>query len=268
MAELAEKYFKKLEEDEAKSNIEKRIQGQVLWVAQLLANGAKDAHRYTNKPNQKNADIHYDGIQLPDDVAAKVREIWALEWEVDNEERKAQAREAMDKLTEELKGLPTDKLRNMVTRESLLRAAKSFKNGTAIGADQISFQEIANLPKEGLDEMVDLIRDIIRIGEWPDQAMTNVVALLGKKCGGTRCICICTTLYRVTMTILKSEIRKWDIENGSANDSALRGKKPKVETAKRAALVEMKAKLDYKIVLALWDVQKLFDNLDIPTLIL
>ena len=51
MAELAEKYFKKLEEDETKSNIEKRTQSQVLWVAQLLANGAKDAHRYINKPN-------------------------------------------------------------------------------------------------------------------------------------------------------------------------------------------------------------------------
>ena len=184
MAELAEKYFKKLEEDEAKSNIEKRTQSQVLWVAQLLANGAKDAHRYTNKPNQKNADIHYDGIQLPDDIAARVREIWALEWEVDNEERKAQAREAMEDLTEELAGMPTAYLRNMVTRSSLLKAAKSFKNGTAIGADQISFQEIANLPKEGLDEMVRLIRDIIQQGEWPDQAMTNVVALLGKKCGG------------------------------------------------------------------------------------
>ena len=67
----------------------------------------------------------------------------------------------------------------------------------------------------------------------------------GTRYEGFGVLSVDATLYRVTMAILKSEVREWDIKNGSANDSALRGKKPKVETAKRAALVEMKATLDY-----------------------
>ena len=54
---------------------------------------------------------------------------------------------------------------------------------------------------------------------------------------------------------------------GSPTDSALKGRKPKVETAKRHALIEVKAQLGYKVILALWDIQKFFDSLDIELLI-
>ena len=59
------------------------------------------------------------------------------------------------------------------------------------------------------------------------------------------------------MALCKKEVREWDLKNGSARDSALKGRKPKLETAKRHTLIEVKGQLEYKIILALWDIQVL-----------
>ena len=56
-------------------------------------------------------------------------------------------------------------------------------------------------------------------------------------------------------------------KKGSATNSALRGKKPQVEIAKRVALIAFKSKLWYYIVMGLWDVAKFFDSLNIPMLL-
>ena len=90
---------------------------------------------------------------------------------------------------------------------------------------------------------------------------------LGKKDGGTRCIAICSTFYRLFLAILGEEIREWDTQVAGAGDTALKGKSSLVETALRHLKVEAYNELNYSIAIVLWDVRKYFDSLDVPTLI-
>ena len=94
----------------------------------------------------------------------------------------------------------------------------------------------------------------------------NLISLLGKKGGDTRCIAVATTLYRLVMALLKPEIRAWDLRVGTENDSALSGRQPLLETIKRAADMEAASRRGDTVIAILWDAAKFFDSLDIPTL--
>ena len=59
---------------------------------------------------------------------------------------------------------------------------------------------------------------------------------------------------RLLMALLKWSMREWDSEHGSVNDSALAGKKPEVETAKRSLQSEVKHTLGFTSIVVLWDV--------------
>ena len=102
---------------------------------------------------------------------------------------------------------------------------------------------------------------------WPTQTFLNNIVLLGKKAGGARCVSVCASLYRLLMAIIKTEVRKWDAEIASETDSAVAGKMPQTETAKRALFTEVKAKNGDTVFVVLWDVKKYFDSVQIPALI-
>ena len=69
------------------------------------------------------------------------------------------------------------------------------------------------------------------------------------------------------MALIIEEVREWDLKTGTANDSAIKGRRPKIETAKRAAIVKYKSIFGYTVILVLWDIMKFFDSLDLPALI-
>ena len=102
---------------------------------------------------------------------------------------------------------------------------------------------------------------------WPTQVHVNLISLLGKKDGNTRCIAIATTLYRLVMAMCKPLVRNWDKEVGHNNDSALAGRKPLLETVKRAAHMEAGYVRKRCVIAVLWDAEKFFDSLDISTLV-
>ena len=49
--ERALQFFKRNEECKAKTNLESKKENLVAWLAKLMANGAREGHRYTNAPN-------------------------------------------------------------------------------------------------------------------------------------------------------------------------------------------------------------------------
>ena len=51
--------------------------------------------------------------------------------------------------------------------------------------------------------------------------MANLIALLGKKDGGTRCIAVCTTFYRLFLAMLGEEVREWAAKVAMDGDTAL-----------------------------------------------
>ena len=94
-----------------------------------------------------------------------------------------------------------------------------------------------------------------------------LVSLLDKKLGGSRCIAICTTFYRLLMAVMKQEVREWDVGVGMAGDSALPGRSPLDETAWRHLLMEQACLRGKFVGQMLWDIAKFFDSLGIPQLI-
>ncbi len=94
-----------------------------------------------------------------------------------------------------------------------------------------------------------------------------LVSLLGKKLGGSRCIAICTTFYRLLMAVMKQEVRELDVGVGMAGDSALPGRSPLDETAWRHLLMEQACLRGKFVGQMLWDIAKFFDSLPVPLLI-
>ena len=92
---------------------------------------------------------------------------------------------------------------------------------------------------------------------------SNRISLLGKKNGGSRCVAVCATIYRLLLALLRPILREWDKAVGNETDSALAGKSPLLETGKRAMILERASILGKTTVLVLWDVEKFFDSLQL-----
>ena len=69
----------------------------------------------------------------------------------------------------------------------------------------------------------------------------DIGSLLGKKLGGTRCIALCATYYRLLFALLKAAVREWDVAVGLEGDSALPGKSVLLESALLQVEVEQHA---------------------------
>ena len=128
-----------------------------------------------------------------------------------------------------------------------------FSEDTSTGIDMVTFNAMKALPPSAKESLLRVFIRSLRYSALPTQALANLIALLGKKDGGTRCIAICATYYRLFLTMLGEEVREWDTKVAMEGDTALQGKSPLVETALRHLKVEAYAELGYSIAIILWD---------------
>ena len=156
---------------------------------------------------------------------------------------------------------------NKLKASNIRRVARTFKNKTAIGFDQITFQEIAAAPQTALEELEGIMQDSISRLALPHQALANTMAALGNKCGGTRCIAVAATYYRLLMAIIRPIVREWDRNIGSEYDSSLVGRSPIYATAQRAMIMEQASLRGLCTILILWDLRQFFDSIDLSRLI-
>ena len=63
------------------------------------------------------------------------------------------------------------------------------------------------MPDHVLLSLGELLSDIQYSGTPPLQMMTNIMATLAKKCGGSRTVAIAATLYRLLMELDNEEVR-------------------------------------------------------------
>ena len=96
--------------------------------------------------------------------------------------------------------------------------------------------------------------------------MITLMALLGKKDGGSRCIALIASVHRLLLVMMAEEIKGWDSDISSPYDTAVRGKSALVETAYRHTKAGALTQLGHSVAIVLWDVRKYFDSLDVPTL--
>ena len=137
----------------------------------------------------------------------------------------------------------------------------------ALGWGRLTIKSVKHAPKVVKLALVDVLKGVVRDLALPVQSYMQLMAILGKKDGGTRCIALCDSLYRILMAILGDEVREWADLVSMENDTAMKGKSPMVETAYRQLKVEMYTTLGYHVAVILWDIRKYFDSLDVPTLV-
>ena len=69
---------------------------------------------------------------------------------------------------------------------TIISSLKMFLGTTSIGADDLNFRIMAELPDVALDQFGGLVRQAVRTLTLPAQPLLNTGCLLGKKLGGAR----------------------------------------------------------------------------------
>eukprot|EP00973_Karenia_brevis_P091927 12409883-Karenia_brevis.AAC.1 len=95
----------------------------------------------------------------------------------------------------------------------------------------------------------------------------NLLALLGKKSGGSRTVAIMASFYRLLMRVLQHEIVVWDEKKAGFWDTALRGSSALRAQLARALEVELANEEGLWVLHLLWDMRKFFDSVRVSVLV-
>ena len=201
-------------------------------VKKALEGGAGPAHSWTNKPNAISPEVKVKGKWIPQEIVDGEAEGWGATWKRGDDESFDRAIMALKAATAHAQGErdEIERTKAMLTVKHVRAVAKGFGDGTSIGSDNTRFSEIAMLPDEGISELIAIMKKIVDEVALPGQSLVHVMALLGKKTGGSRTIAICPTIYRLLMASIKQPVRDWDKAHGHSGDTALKGKIPALET--------------------------------------
>ena len=96
--------------------------------------------------------------------------------------------------------------------------------------------------------------------------LTNVMATLPKKDGGTRTVAIASSLYRLLMELDSLEVKEFEAANAFANDSAKKGASALLAVEERSLEAELAQLHGNSSFMILWDLKKFFDSIDVKTL--
>ena len=146
-------------------------------------------------------------------------------------------------------------------------AANRFSNKTSTGIDNWSLKEIALMPDPILTSLADILSEMRDSGIPPLQALTNIMASIPKKDGGSRTVAIASTIYRLLMEMDNEEVAAFEAANAYHHDSAAAGASAVAVAEDRAMEAELARLTGFVTISTLWDLKKLFDSIDIATLI-
>ena len=215
-----------------------------------LKNGAGLAHSYANRVNAlpplrlviqvKDANGGTKFETEPDAVAEWYAEPWMREWACGDTSMHEQEVRAMrlcrDESLEEADQYAAGK---DWSPKAIRRACATFPVRTAIGSDDISFDDVATLPDAALKQLALIMQDAVANVSLPAQALFNVMAALGKKVGGCRVVAIMSTFYRLLMRVIGDDITQWDAATAGHWDSAVKGASALKAHLARALEVEL-----------------------------
>ena len=260
--------FERLERKEMRLAQERANEAWHAWVAQSISKGAKQAHRWANRPNAVAAHVAAPGLCQPTDIVQHHTQIWEKLWAADRSDK---VREAF----ELVKGLRSRALQHArhgtalqhLTPNLVRKVAGQFRKNTSIGVDATAFDDVTEASDESVEELCQIMRKTVEQLALPMQALLVIISLIGKKLGGTRGVAVCASFYRLLMALLKSDVRDWDASVGLEGDSALPGHSPLDEAVWRQLLMEQATLRGKFVVQLLWDVSKFFDSLDVPLLV-
>ena len=253
--ETAVQVATRLENTEARRNSESSQARWEKWACDVLRNGSSKAHRWTSMHSHASANMRVAGMQAPQEIADATRLQWESIWLAHDREQCEETDRVVERLAQENNQETVDEWCAKITDEVVKAVSKDIRARTPIEVDNLALQDIASADQEAY-ELADIFRETLCLRAWPSQALGAIVALLGKKSGGTRCICICATYHKILMNIMKQEVQEWDLKVGSPHDSAGKHRQPRLETAKRALMMEQHSMRGNTVVAVFWDIEK------------
>ena len=96
--------------------------------------------------------------------------------------------------------------------QELIDAAVAFPTDTGSRADSISPRALARLPREAIDELVDLLHQAEKLGSWSDAMSLVLIVMLPQDGGGMKPIGLFPTPIRVWMRARATVARKWEAD--------------------------------------------------------
>ena len=157
-------------------------------------------------------------------------------------------------------------VRKTFTAEGIRTAARNFRRNTSIGTDSWTLTELIKMPEVALTELGKLLSDIQFQAIPPLQAMTNIMATLPKKDGGTRTVAIASTVYRLLMELDNQEVAAFEAAEAFECDSAKAGSSAIVAAEDRALETELAKAEGQHVLVVLWDFTKFFDTINVQVL--
>ena len=121
---------------------------------------------------------------------------------------------------------------------------------TAIGFDQHSFLDISRFPDNALVSLVEIAR-----------------RSLSKLATPMRTIAILHTTYRLTMRLISTHIRQWNVKFGGKWDSSLKGNSALRAHVPRAAGIDLAHREGQYVIQFLWGTRKFYDSIKAHLLI-
>ncbi len=239
-----------------------------MWVAESIKGGARRAHRWSNAPNAAPVDVVAPNCFEPSQVVQYHTDKWAEKWLGNDAVKVQQATKVVKELRERAVASRTHgRAAAKIDAGYVLQVANAFAKSTAIGVDAQAFYEVAESTEEARGELACIMRTAIHKVAWPVQSLLVLMGLLGKKAGGTRTIAIISSFGRLLLAAVKDEVRAWDEQVANPHDTALKGRRPADETARRHLRVEVATLLGKFSALVLWDMKAFFDSLDASRLV-
>ncbi|CAE8616817.1 unnamed protein product, partial [Polarella glacialis] len=150
----------------------------------------------------------------------------------------------------------------------LKSSVKASPARTGVGTDQWRVKDWQRLPDEAHADLLQLLNASEAALNWPSQVVNNLIAMVPKPQGGERPITLTSALYRLWSRMRKFIMSSWEEEHHGFWDTAIRGSSPLRAALVRELKNECCAWMNIDVGQILWDVEKFYDSIDIPTLAL
>ena len=257
---------------------EKSANDFLRMIETSLSEGDGWLHNFARNENQVPATILIEAVEAtadqpavprkyisnPNEILKHHAKTWSGHWKTDD---LALCEETIRTIREHISQVESSPLsRNTYSPEAIRKAAGSFKRGTSTGTDNWMLAEITLMPDVVLRPLGELLADIQNDAVPPLQALSNIMATLPKKDGGTRTVAIATTIYRLLMQLDNEELEAFEADNAFANDSAKAGASAVIAAEDRALEAEIAHDEGYQTLTMLFDMKNFFESLDVATL--
>ena len=179
-------------------------------------------------------ETHGNGATHPDEFLSKQRDAWGKFWSPEDPH-------LIHQVAQNYKDLRNAVLEqaNFVKfdEDKLNKALKGYMKDT-LGGDFWKPSELRFLPSPAKINISNACEFAINAVAMPHQLLISLNALLGKPGNGCRTVCKTPVLYRMILRVDES-VRKWEIENAQAYDTAQVGSSALLAALKRNLKAEV-----------------------------